>query len=640
MASLCHVLKIIVRDLTIHFCNARRMLTFRQCAEVNCLSGDGSLPMKPIRVILVLVGIGAICGILFFPADPEPQEPSADVPAVHEPLPDSDREFLWEAEHRGLLLTKFGWNPALRALAKDSVPASIERILAADFTAEWQADAKPLETQTEGLTAHRGMQSDQTESPSVTDKEVLNASEFAAELVKRRQQFGDEIRTHFKLLAVYPVDRNAPDGSWNGRGRITLTGTSESGQQLVCQLGISYRTTFPDETQLPQGHWLEQCTITKERVIKSDRPLFEDVTRRAGLDANRLHDNWDGGELHVNTGGVYLCDFNRDGCTDVLVTDLLDFAGIILYEGSTEGKFRDVTVERGLPKMPDTVNAVFADLDNDGWEDLLIPDRALFRNEDGRRFTNITSDSNVVSLVGRFGEVGMISMTGVSVADYDADGLIDLYVTRGDAHGFKNGSWIDGKSGQFTPSQLLRNTGDFQFVDVTEEAAAGGGNRSVFASVWLDANDDGWPDVYVINEFGAGLLLVNEGGKKFRSVELDDHSSDFASMGLNCGDFNNDGLTDIYVSNMFSSAGNRVMDNLPPGFYDETVTHKLRRMVAGNQLHMNNGDLSFEGVGPDLDVAQVGWGWGPAVADFNNDGWLDIYATCGFMSHTRANPDG
>jgi hypothetical protein len=91
---------------------------------------------------------------------------------------------------------------------------------------------------------------------------------------------------------------------------------------------------------------------------------------------------------------------------------------------------------------------------------------------------------------------------------------------------------------------------------------------------------------------------------------------------------------------MYSKAGNRVVGNLPEGLYSDEVMAKLKRLVQGSRLYHNDGNLKFSEVGRSFQVHDVGWAWGTAMADFNNDGWLDIYATAGYMSRDRAKPDG
>ena len=143
-----------------------------------------------------------------------------------------------------------------------------------------------------------------------------------------------------------------------------------------------------------------------------------------------------------------------------------------------------------FPDVPFASHVAVIDIDGDGWEDLIFVGQAVFRNRSGKIFQNVTAASNVIPLIGT---TGLEGLTGVTVADYDRDGLVDLYVTRGDARQFKEGSWVDGKSGNTAGNQLLRNRGEGMFEDVTAASGTAGGSRSVFTASWFDANDDGWP---------------------------------------------------------------------------------------------------------------------------------------------------
>ena len=170
--------------------------------------------------------------------------------------------------------------------------------------------------------------------------------------------------------------------------------------------------------------------------------------------------------------------------------------------------------------------------------------------------------------------------------------------------------------------------------------SASGEKRSVFTTVFSDFNNDFWPDIYLIHEFGNGVLLLNDQKGKFEKIMIAEFASDFGSMGLASGDFNNDKNIDIYVSSMYSSAGTRVISNLKENSFDKKVMSELKSMVRGSQLYSNLGKLKFEKMADKYNLASVGWGYGPIMSDLNNDSWLDIYTTSGFVSRNRDKPDG
>jgi hypothetical protein len=399
-------------------------------------------------------------------------------------------------------------------------------------------------------------------------------------------------------------------------------------------LYLQYRLPCPTEETLKKGHWLRSCTILQSQEAQAARILMREVTAQRGIEARRFYDSWtcaEGKPIQPITGGVYSCDYDRDGILDLLITDV---NGCVLYKGKPGGKFEDVTSRVGLPDgvpLQSTVEALaaFADLDGDGWEDLILGNH-FYRNENGHRFTEVTWQTNF-----RLPS----DASGIALADFDRDGRIDLYVTRGSL-GKKVDSWLEGRNGNSTGNYLMRNLGNWRFQDVTAASGTDGDRRSTFSAVWFDADNDGWPDLYVINEFGNGVLFYNEGNGHFREHPLVQGAGDFGSMGVTCGDIDNDGRVDLYVANMYSKAGNRIIGNIRPDAYSPEVMARLRSLVAGSQLYLNRNGSRFEPVGPKYQVSAIGWAYGAALVDFDNDGWLDLYATCGFVSKSRSEPDG
>jgi hypothetical protein len=410
-------------------------------------------------------------------------------------------------------------------------------------------------------------------------------------------------------------------------------------------LHLSYRLARPSKKHLRAGGWLKSVAVTEIQTARAPRFLMREVAAQRGIDVRRFHDNWKKKQPVPTTvsGGVYLCDFDRDGILDMLITDT---DGIALYQGQADGTFRDVTEDVGLPTAWPGASArqltAFIDIDGDGWEDLILGGH-IYHNLERKTLKGRARSGLPPRWFDDITELSNLHLpadgTGLSVADFDRDGRLDLFVTRPGKT--KADSWLSGTSGDPTKgNQLWRNKGHWQFENVTAHSGTAGGNRSSFSAVWLDADNDGWPDLYVINEFGNGVLLMNQQDGTFKEHHLSQGPSDFGSMGVTCGDIDNDGNIDLYVGNMYSKAGRRVIGNVRPGTYPDDITAKLHSFVAGSQLWRNRGGLDFKPQGKQLRVNGIGWAYGAALVDLDNDGWLDLFATAGFISQSRSEPDG
>jgi len=535
-------------------------------------------------------------------------------------LPGSERAYLWDIEHGGNLLVAHGFGPLTAALRQADAPALLA-LCGEDFRGQTLRAPREVAWRSDWLNVVRQMDGGQPPLP-------LDRGQFVERLLDYRRCFATEPKVKLSLMKLSPVRRQDLDGPWQGTCQLRLWGEKAPGQPAEVIAYLSYQVPRPTRQRLDQGGWLTTCAIEQSQTGHARSFLSREVAAERGINVAALHDNWKGGPEHIFTGGVYLCDFDRDGILDVLITDL---NGNFLYKGLPDGRFRDVTEEMGLPRRcpipPDRpYAAAFIDIDGDGWEDLILY-RSVYRNEGGQRFTNVTARC----------KLGLPEeAVGFAVADYDRDGRPDVYVVlKGTA---RWDGFLGDKGGM--GNHLWRNKGNWEFEDVTEMAGAGGGQRSAFTAVWLDANNDGWPDLYVPNEFGNGVLLINQGNGTFKEHSLTPGPSDYATMGVTAGDVDNDGNIDLYLANMYSKAGKRVFGNLRPDTYPPGVMTQLRTFVEGSQLHRNKGNLEFEQKGKEWQVADCGWPHGAALIDLDNDDWLDLHATAGFMSRDRTKPDG
>jgi hypothetical protein len=537
----------------------------------------------------------------------------------------SERGQLWEIEHHGNVLSRTAFPALTAALVKEDAKA-LAALFAEDFNGELLQQPAEVKIHSDIVDVVR--QSESGQSNIIVDRD-----RFVEKLLEYRRLFKGSVKAKLALMRLRPTVSGNLDCPWEGTGQLRLWGETEPGQPGEITVYLKYTVVRPTKDAVDKGAWMTACAVTQSQIATAKRFLLKDVTAERGLQKDRLQDNWKIDKQDPATGGVYLCDYDRDGIMDVLITDR---NGYFLYKGLGDGKFRDVTAEVGLPTiLPDlsagSLVACWVDIDGDGWEDLILG-KYIFRNDKGKRFANVTAKSNF-RLPPDAG--------GIAVADYDGDGKLDLYVFRSGKG--KASSWLTGQSGDGRGNQLFHNDGNWQFSDVTAKANASGGRRSTFTALWLDANNDGKPDLFVPNEFGNGVLLINQGDGTFKEQPLSDQPDDFGTMGATCGDINNDGNIDIYCGNMYSKAGSRVIGNLRPDAYSPDVMAKFRTFVKGSQLHLNQGGkdcVRFEQKGNEWQVNDAGWAYGAALVDLDNDGWLDIYATAGFISRSRSEPDG
>jgi hypothetical protein len=355
------------------------------------------------------------------------------------------------------------------------------------------------------------------------------------------------------------------------------------------------------------------------------RPGFvlRDETARAGINFVHHRPTFDQKianiEPHVAALGaaVSVADFDGDGWPDLYFTNSQFGQPNALYRNRGDGTFEDVAARAGvadLNKPGDGVSmgSVWGDFDNDGHEDLLVYRYgylALFRNLGNGKFQDVTEAAGLRRWVNSNGAIWL---------DYDRDGKLDLYVTgyfRNDVDLWHlTTTRIMHNSFEFATNGggnlLFHNLGGGRFEDVTDRMGVRS-SRWTLAAASADFNDDGWPDIYVANDYGPEELYLNDHGTRFVLSTAGLESESKSGMSVALGDAYNSGRLDAFVTNI-SERGYLFQNN------------NLRL----NQLREKN---RFKNVADPI-VADAGWAWGSQFGDLNNDGMNELFVVNGFIS--------
>ena len=395
------------------------------------------------------------------------------------------------------------------------------------------------------------------------------------------------------------------------------------------------------------GAWrIVKWNATTETVSRSTGPIFTDITshalgRTTSYKEQLLHgaDYWrtvlDGaiGVDVYGNNGLAVGDFDNDGFDDLYVCQPAGLPNR-LYRNRGDGTFEDVTDKAGVGALDFTACALFADFQNRGLQDLLVVAATgplLFSNNGDGAFS-LERDAF------RFASPPEGAFTHAAVADYDRDGKLDVYFCL---YSYYQGldqyrypvPYFDARNGP--PNYIFHNEGNGIFQDRTEAAGLNIDNdRYSFACSWGDCNGDGWPDLYVVNDFGRNNLYRNRGDGTFAAASAEARV-DEAGAGMSACwlDFDNDGKQDIYAAGMWVAAGMRVFQN--SHFHDEDpekIRSTYRRHMAGNSLYRNRGDNTFQNVAVNAGVEMGRWSWSTDAWDFDNDGYPDLYVANGYIS--------
>jgi hypothetical protein len=343
-------------------------------------------------------------------------------------------------------------------------------------------------------------------------------------------------------------------------------------------------------------------------------------------------------------GAVGIGDFNNDGLQDVYLTAILGENKLYLNKGNF--KFEEIGVAAGV-SAPNGIKTGVAvvDINGDGWMDIY---QSITGSDPKNRNNLLFINNGNLTFTERAAEYGLevpCASTQANFFDYDLDGDLDVYILNHKDNFSETVSLKlkeDGKGGvmrilepsnEYESDRLYRNNGNNTFTDVSR--AAGIMNHTFGLSVTItDVNRDGYPDIYVGNDYvEPDNLFVNNKNGTFtdRLDQYFKHTSHF-TMGVDAQDINNDGLIDLTAMDM-NAEGNERQKTLStvmmPERYQMMVDYGYGHQLMRNMLQINNGNGTYSEIACQAGMANTEWSWAPLLYDFDNDGYRDLYITNG-----------
>jgi hypothetical protein len=383
---------------------------------------------------------------------------------------------------------------------------------------------------------------------------------------------------------------------------------------------------------------------------KTGDQLFEVMTN-TGVDfINKVEDTDSINILNYrnfyNGGGVGIGDINNDGWPDIFFTANQGANKLYLNKGNL--KFEDISEKAGFTdKKQFSTGVVMVDINHDGWLDIFVSNAGNMLHPELRR-NQLFINNHDLTFTEKAEEYGLAESgytTQVSFFDYDMDGDLDCFMIDNSPIPINTLNYPqkrDVAAKDWVVDDYLKGGGDHlfrndngHFTEVTQSAGIHGTLMSFGLGVTVgDINGDNWPDIYVSNDFfERDYLYINQRDGTFKD-ELEDrirHIS-YASMGADIGDINNDGLPEIFTTDMLPADDYRLKTTLS---FDNINLYRLREkngfyhQFLQNTLQYNNGDGSFADIANYSGVNASEWSWGALMFDADNDGLTDIYVCNG-----------
>ena len=481
---------------------------------------------------------------------------------------------------------------------------------------------------------------------------------FIAALKSQASIFSNDSESHFKFKIIR-VDLKGDVATTRAYFQMTAAGKNGGRVQInstwdcAWSMGGKSSTTNPTSSAKEAPPMLRAIRVSnyEEVVAKRSSVAFSDCTQSQfnGLPVLQEQlvfgrDHWYG-NLEATIGvegrgnGIAIGDANGDGLEDIYFCQPAALPNR-LFLRNADGSLRDGSVAGNVDWLDSSRGALFVDIDNDGDQDLVLAlsSTLLIHENDGTGKFKVQREIPTIS-----------RLFSLNAVDFDNDGDLDLFACGYSGEGQIRPEDVfaspvpyhDANNGG--PNFLFRSNGEWEFEDVTRAVGLDENNlRFSLASVWDDFDNDGDLDLYVANDFGRNNLYRNDSdGGKVRFVDIAGEAGveDIGpGMSASWGDANNDGRIDLYVSNMFSSAGSRItrQQQFKPGAAAEDISG-FKRHARGNSMFLNNGDGTFLDQSVSSGTVMGRWAWGSLFADLNNDGWRDVYVANGFVTADNNN---
>ena len=349
------------------------------------------------------------------------------------------------------------------------------------------------------------------------------------------------------------------------------------------------------------------------------------------------------------SGGAGVGDFNNDGLPDVYFGATIGENKLYLNKGNFQ--FEDISEKAGISAPGGVKTGIsVVDINGDGWLDIYQCRTGPKQENRGNLLFINNKDLTFTERAAEYGLDAYCPSTHANFFDYDLDGDLDMYLLNHPTD-FNSatvmrlkevagkGQRIIGSDDAFTSDRLYRNEGNGKFSNVSK--AAGIDNHAFGLSVTtLDANADGYPDLYIANDYiEPDMLYINNKNGTFTD-RINDYMRHMsaASMGADLADINNDGLLDLFVLDMALPSNYKDKTNATAMVnerYYSLVQYGFGEQIARNMLQLNNGNGTYSEIGCLAGVHATDWSWAPLLTDFDNDGWKDIFISNGFRTEVQ-----